>query len=312
LRRVIEKYLECHYYSELMNPKVSLAKSKDHYNGVQSSLELLKDDMKRSFSALSSLLIKINLVITKTPAYSEGVELATTPFLAVKSFIDFISPFYKGKIIIAEEAAWGDTEEGFKLYGFTQLAEENTQVNLLNMEEDDLVEKEIPHSGGKLTLPFSKTMMEAPFIVSITRPKTHCSVGVTLGIKNVTVGAINGYSMRRKIHGEPIHETIAALAAYVYPDFVVLDGTCGMEGGGPVRGTRRDAGWTLASCHALAADSLATYLMGFDSTKVQYLNLLREKEGGLYPEDTIEICGEDPQKLITPFNPHRNFKFLKM
>jgi uncharacterized protein (DUF362 family) len=85
-----------------------------------------------------------------------------------------------------------------------------------------------------------------------------------------------------------------------------------MEGGGPVRGTRRDAGWTLASCHALAADSLATYLMGFDSTKVQYLNLLREKKGGLYPEDTLEICGEDPQKLITPFNPHRNFKFLKM
>ena len=296
----------------LMNPEVSLVKSRDHYTGVQNSLEPLKDDMKRSFSTLSSLLIKINLVITRTPAYSEGVELATTPFLAVKSFIDFISPFYKGKIIIAEEAAWGDTEEGFKLYGFTQLAEENAQVNLLNIEEDDLVEKEIPHAGGKLTLPFSKTMMEAPFIVSITRPKTHCSVGVTLGIKNVTVGAIHGYSMRRKIHGESIHETIAALAGYVYPDFVVLDGTCGMEGGGPVRGTRRDAGWTLASCHALAADSLATYLMGFDSTKVQYLDLLREKKGGLYPEDTIEICGEDPQKLITPFNPHRNFKFLKM
>ena len=95
-----------------MNPKVSVAKSKDHYSGVQESLELLKDDMERFLSPLSSLLIKINLVITKTPRYSKGVELATTPFLAVKSFIDFISPFYKGRIIIAEEAAWGDTEEG--------------------------------------------------------------------------------------------------------------------------------------------------------------------------------------------------------
>jgi uncharacterized protein (DUF362 family) len=295
-----------------MNPKVSVAQSTDHYNGVQSALELLKDDMKRSFSPHSSVLIKINLVITKTPAYRKGVELATTPFLAVKSFIDFISPFYKGKIIIAEEAAWGSTEEGFNLYGFTQLAEENTHITLSNMEEDDVVEKRISHSGGKLTVPLSKTMMEAPFIVSLTRPKTHCSVGVTLGIKNVTVGAIHGYAMRRKIHQESIHETIAALAAYVYPDFVVLDGTSGMEGGGPVRGTKIDAGWTLASSNALAADSLATYLMGFDSTKVGYLNLLREKKGGLYPEDTIEICGEDPQTLITPFTPHRNFKGLKM
>ena len=139
------------------------------------------------------------------------------------------------------------------------------------------MEKRVPHSGGELTLLLSKTMVEAPFIVSVARPKTHCSVGVTLGIKNVTVGAIHGYSTRRKIHGESIHETIAALSAHVYPDFVVLDGTSGMEGGGPIRGTKINAGWTLASFDALAVDSLATYLMGFDITvspKVQFFSYL--------------------------------------
>lgn len=181
------------------------------------------------------------------------------------------------------------------------------------MEEDEFVEERVSNAEGELTLLLSKTMVEAPFIVSITRPKTHCSVGVTLGTKNVTVGAIHGYSTRRKIHRESTHETIAALSAYVYPDFVALDGTSGMEGGGPIRGTKIHAGWTLASFDALAVDSLATYLMGFDIAGVRYLNLLREKEvGALYPEGTIEICGEDPQKLITPFDPHRNFKYLRM
>ena len=55
------------------------------------------------------------------------------------------------------------------------------------------------------------------------------------------------------------------------------------------------------------------YFRRYCITGVRYLNLLREKEvGALYLEDTIEICGEDPQKLITPFDPHRNFKYLRM
>ena len=49
----------------------------------------------------------------------------------------------------------------------------------------------------------------------------------------------------------------------VYPDFVVTDGTVGMEGGGPVRGKAIKSGWIIASFDALAADSLAADLMGF-------------------------------------------------
>jgi uncharacterized protein (DUF362 family) len=161
---------------------VSLSKSNNHYDGVQHVLKPIEGELRKALSKISSVVIKINLVITKTPAYNKGVELATTPLRAVESFIDFISPFYKGKIIIAEEAAWGDTKEGFRLYGFSKLAKDNRQVELLNLEEDDIINEKVRYPEGELDLPFSKTMLGAPFLVSITRPKTHCSVVMTAGV----------------------------------------------------------------------------------------------------------------------------------
>jgi uncharacterized protein (DUF362 family) len=294
-----------------MKSKISLVKSENHFEGVQQSLEQLRTDVEKTLSEISSLVIKINLVITRTTRYSNGVELATTPFQAVKSFIDFISPFYKGEIIIAERATWGKTKEGFQMYGFAELAEENSQVSLLDLKEDEVIVKTVEYPGGKLKLPLSKTMLSAPFLVSIARPKTHCTVVASAGIKNVLVGAINGsWKERLQIHkGEFIHNIMARLADFVYPDLVIVDGTSGMEGNGPIRGTEIKAGWTLASFDALAADSLATHLMGFDVDDVTYLTMFKEKEFGLfYPNNEIEIVGDKPKDLIAPFKPHRRFK----
>jgi uncharacterized protein (DUF362 family) len=283
-------------------PKVSLVKSKDNYEGVQRSLEHINNDIKKSLSDALPLVIKINLVITRTPRYSNGVELATTPLQAVKSFIDFVSPFYTGEI---------KTKEGFKMYGFTEMAEENPQIRLLDLKEDASIVKTINYPEGTLTLPFSKTMLAAPFLVSIARPKTHCSVVATAGIKNVLVGAINGrWKDRLKIHkGNLIHDIMASIADVTYPDLTIVDATVGMEGNGPIRGTEIKSGWTLASLDALAADSLATHLMGFDADDVPYLKLLKDKGVGFfYPNNKIEIVGENPKDLITPFKPHRSFK----
>ena len=50
----------------------------------------------------------------------------------------------------------------------------------------------------RLKIPLSKTMSDTPFLASITRPKTHDTVVVTLGIKNVVVGAISGGFFNRR------------------------------------------------------------------------------------------------------------------
>jgi len=289
----------------MTNVKVSLVKSKNHTGGVQKSLELLKNDLEKSLSKISSIVIKINLVDNR-------VDLANTPFLAVKSFIDFISPFYRKEIIIIEGPTFGTKIDGFQKYGYAKLAKENLQVKTLTLKEDGIIERRVKYPEGELILPFSKTIMEAPFLVSITRPKTHNVVVVTAGIKNVLIGAISGgYRARLKAHkGKFIHHVMASIAQHVYPGLAIIDGTIGMEGDGPVgNGTAIKAGWALASLDALTADSLAAYLMGFNIDDIGYLNLLHEKSfGALYPKDKIEVKGEKPSSLITPFKPHKTFE----
>ena len=111
-----------------MQSKVSLVKNEDH-EGVQKALELIKDDIENALTKISSLVIKINLVVVRA-------GLSTTPIQTVKGFIDCISPFYKGKIILAEKATWGDTQEGFKKYGFTELAEEEDNLDFFVATDD--------------------------------------------------------------------------------------------------------------------------------------------------------------------------------
>lgn len=287
-----------------MQEKVALTKNKDHVSGIVACLNFLEDDLYKRLSEVREIVIKINFVTTRN-------ELATTPYLAVSTFIDFILPFYKGRIIIAEEASIGNTKKGFERYGFVALIQKYSQVKLLNLSEDKIVRKTIRFKRGEITLPFSQTLLTTPFLVSITRPKTHDEVVVTLGIKNVLVGAIvGGMSERMKIHqGMFIHEIMAEIADLVYPNLVIIDGTCGMEGNGPSEGNPIRSGWTIGSFDALAADSLATYLMGFDLKDVGYLNLLKEKGvGKFFQSDKIKVIGELPEKLITPFKPHDTFK----
>lgn len=297
----------------LNKSKVSLVKSSAHYPGVLKSLRILEPSIKTIIASLPAIVIKINLVITRTPRYSTGVELATTPLDAVRSFIDFILPFYAGKIIIAEEAAWGDTKDGFEFYGFTRLAQNHSQIELLELRDDEMVIKKITCPGGELDVPLSKTLLEAPFLVSITRPKTHCTVVMTGAIKNVLVGAIHKYSNRRKIHrGNGIHYFLNSLAEHTYPDLVVLDGTIGMQGGGPVKGTEINSDWVISSFDALAADSLALHLMGFEISDVGYLSLLSQQGfGSCFPNSKIEIVSEKPQDCFMPYQPHRNHKKMR-
>lgn len=110
------------------------------------------------------------------------------------------------------------------------MAKENSQIELLDLKEDETLLKKLKYPEGELTLPLSKTMVEAPFLVSIVRPKTHSSVGITLSIKNVLVGMIQKVNMRKKFHrGKYIHHNLATIAEYAFPDLAIIDGAKGMD-----------------------------------------------------------------------------------
>jgi uncharacterized protein (DUF362 family) len=292
-----------------METTISLVKSNEHYRSIQQVLIPLEKDIKKALSKVNSLVIKINLVITETPRRPHGVDIAVTPVEAVRSFIDFISPFYQNKIIIIEESCWGNTKVGFSMYGYKKLASQYENIDLLDMADDDVVEKHVAYSQGELLLPFNKTMIDAPFLVSIARPKVHCNAAMTAGIKNVVVGAVEGYKYRKGLHTKKdLHEIMASIAKIMLPHLVIIDGVVGMEESGPIQGKEIQSGWTLASLDALAADSLTAYLMDFEIKGIPHLNMIHNFGlGKLYTKDKIKIIGENPEHLVTHYKPYRKF-----
>ncbi len=287
--------------------KVSLVRHQQSYEGTLKVLKPLENDLKKKIISLDKLVIKINFVTTLN-------RLATTPLTSVKGFIDFIKPFYQGKIIIAEEASMGSTDKGFKRYGFKKLADQDPQTEIFDSSEDRPQLVKIKYPGGRIYLPLAKIYTGSDFIVSITRAKTHDAVVVTLGIKNLLIGAIQGgLNERMKIpHDKNLHWIMTGIAQNAYPDFVLIDATEAMEGRGPDKGVAIKANFLAAGFDALAVDSLVTYLMGFDIKDVGYLNLLRQKKfGRLYPQDKIQIIGSDPKRLVIPFKPHPTFEYQR-
>jgi uncharacterized protein (DUF362 family) len=292
-----------------METTVSLVKSKEHYHSIQQVLTPLGKDIEKALSKIHSLVIKINLVITKTPRRPHGVDIAVTPVEAVRSFIDFISPFYQKKIIIIEESCWGNTKVGFSMYGYQKLASEYKNIELVDMADDDVVRKQVAYSQGGLLVPFNRTMIEAPFLVSIARPKVHCNAAMTAGIKNVVIGAVEGYKYRKGLHTKKdLHEVMARIAKIILPHLVIIDGVVGMEESGPIQGREIHSCWTLASLDALAADSLTAYLMDFEIKGIPYLGMIRNSDlGRMYTKDRITVIGEKPDYLVTHFKPYRKF-----
>lgn len=292
-----------------METTISLIKSEEHYNSIQQVLVPFKKDIEKALSKINNLVIKINLVVTQTPRRPNGVNIAVTPVESVQGFIDFISPFYKNKITIVEQSCWGNTKVGFSMYGYDELASKYRNVVLLDIADDSVVRKRVDYSHAELFLPFNKTMIEAPFLVSIARPKVHCNTAMTAGIKNVAIGAVEGYKNRKGLHTKKdLHEVIAKIAKILLPHFVIIDGVVGMEESGPIQGKEIKSGWTLASFDALAADSLTAYLMDFEIKGIPYLCMIKNLGlGKLYIEDKIEIIGDKPDDLVIHFKPYRKF-----
>ena len=98
------------------------------------------------------------------------------------------------------------------------------------------------------------------------------------------------------------------LAQEVYPDLAVIDGFVAMEGNGPISGTAFDSRVALASRDALAADIIATKVMGFDPQRVGYLSAMAQAGMGQADFEKINILGTKLNQCLYHFKPERKMK----
>jgi uncharacterized protein (DUF362 family) len=165
----------------------------------------------------------------------------------------------------------------------------------------------------KLYLPNSA--LGADLLVSIAKMKTHHWVGATLSMKNlfgVVPGGLYGWP-KNVLHWAGIDESIADLHAAFPRHFAIVDGIVGMEGNGPIQGTRKYAGVLVAGADPAAVDATCCRIMRIDPMQIRYLQLAA-LPGSLsqISEDRIRQVGESIESVATPFELIPLFKKLRL
>ena len=157
-----------------------------------------------------------------------------------------------------------------------------------------------------------RTVLEADFLVSMPKIKTHHWSGVTLAMKNM-FGIVPGarYGWPKNIpHWKGILESILDLCATVPIHFVIADGIIAMEGNGPLNGSPRPLGRIVLADDPVAADATCAWFMGLDPGRIVHI-----REGGRFlgnsrPERIDEV-GERIDVPARPFEVVPEFRHLR-
>lgn len=244
------------------------------------------------------VLLKPNLVETAV-----GKPHINTHPAVVRAALEAFLKLGAAQVVVAEGPGHiHDTLMVLEESGLAEvLAEDHIPFADLNYENGVVV----PNAGGwsklsHLTLPVS--LLEADFIVSVAKLKTHHWAGVTLSMKNlfgVMPGIYYGWP-KNVLHWAGIPQCILDLTATVRPHFAIVDGIVGMEGDGPIMGTPKAAGVLVMGRNLTAVDATCARIMGIDPYKVSYL---AAADGRLGPvgEEAITQAGEALAAVRIPF-----------
>ena len=199
-------------------------------NVLYCGLELFHLDLRGK-----TVLLKPNLV-----DYIPGNHINTHPLL-VAAAVECLRRLGAKNVLVGEGPGHQrDTELVLLESGFREELRQ-LKVPFVDLNRDELVMTPLlaTYTGMK-RLWLSRTVLEADFVVSMPKVKTHHWSGVTLSMKNmfgVVPGAKYGWP-KNILHWKGIQESILDVCATVPVHFVIADAIVAMEGNGPLNGIR--------------------------------------------------------------------------
>jgi uncharacterized protein (DUF362 family) len=274
-----------------------------------------------SLRAGDRVAIKINL--------SGAKEIyANTHYETVDSLIHYLrDKFAVGPITVIEgsDGAFFSAKTTWDIfYKFKYKEVEMQGARLSNLDE-------LPHEhtldietvSGPQQVQYCR--FPSDYLVSVVPPKTHNIFPVSLSIPNlvgfvkpeqrVLMFGASAQEMKRINFTQSeryfqlvqcANRNFVALLKQITPSLVLIDGLYGMEGKGPIKGSPVFHGFAVASEDAVAADALATHVMGFNPDDVPYLELAFH--AGLGNNRWQTVIGIDPQTVKFPYRPHPLFQ----
>jgi uncharacterized protein (DUF362 family) len=299
--------------------RVALTNGDSRTDNVFRALKSVEKEVAQSIGN-RRVVIKPNNVVTNN-------QLAATHADALTAICEFLKSIGKlDNAILAESPAMGSFSQGFQNYGYDKVAEKY-KLKVVDLDQEkyqtimafDQTDAK-PHPVRVSSILANQT---DNFIISACMLKTHNYAVATMSIKNIVLGAplklpranatAGGGGGRRGggggndktiLHGGGSHGiniNLAMLAPMLHPSLAVIDGFEGMEGNGPISGTKVDHKVCVVSTDYLAADIVGANLMGIDPANIGYLTYLSQAKVGESDMSKMEILGEPVAKLAKKY-----------
>jgi uncharacterized protein (DUF362 family) len=303
--------------------KVALTNGDNRTDNVFRALKSLEKEIAQS--------IGNRRVVIKPNNVSSTNQLAATHVDALAGILEFLKSIGKLDNAVIAESALGSTMEAFQNFGYTTLADKY-KVKTMDLDHEKFQTIMAFNQSDAKPHPVRVSSIlanqEDNFIISTCMLKTHNYAVATMSIKNIILGSALklsngngggggrggrgfggggggfGGSDKPILHGGGSHGiniNLAMLAPMLHPSLSVIDGFEGMEGNGPISGTRVDHRVCVVSTDYLAADTVGATLMGIDPANVGYLTYLATAKVGESDLSKMEILGESVAKLAKKY-----------
>ncbi len=253
-----------------------------------------------------SVLLKPNLV-----DYIPDAHINTHPLL-VAAAAECFKRLGARSVVVGEGP--GHQRDTFLVLHKSGLLDQlsSVQVPFIDLNSDYVIKRELRTDYSDLhEIWLPRTVLEADFIVSMPKIKTHHWSGVTLSMKNM-FGVIPGvkYGWPKNIlHWKGIERCIVDICATVPIHFVIADGIVAMEGNGPLAGTPRHLGKVVLADDPVAADATCAWLMGLVPERVSHIAATAKFLGNMSVDRIDQIAGQVVSPTV-PFDTVPEFDHL--
>lgn len=251
--------------------------------------------MSRFVGSGERVALKPNIVTGR----HSGRGVTTDPRV-LEALVEMAYEAGAGEVLIVEGAGYGSpTPEAFKLSGVEEMAE-RVGAGIVDVDEDQLVEVEVPNPLVLDRIKVSKSFYNADVKVNVPVMKTHDQMLMTLGMKNMK--GVIPKPWKRQFHRVGLAKAIVDLNKAIPVDLTVVDAIHAMEGLGPSLGDVFEMDLILAGDDVYALDWVGSRIMGFSPEEVEYLKLASEQGLLSLKGEGITILGESINSVA------RNFK----
>lgn len=240
---------------------------------------------------------------------------ACTNPIVIAALIDLIREA-GGEPVVGESSMIGcDTMSAYEKSGLKEICEEKN-VPFIDFNSCEMMHISLPKGIFIKEIVVPKEIFTFDKIVSVPVLKTHLLTGVTLGLKNMK-GMQSG-DEKIKLHSAGIKELHIGIVdintdfsnGKIRPDLVVIDGSYGQEGEGPIGGDVVKMDVIIAGTDVVATDATACRVMGINPYGIEHIKMAWER--GLGEIENIQILGEKIEDVAKKFSyPYHGFKKLK-